>query len=108
MISDRGSIRSLTRMRSDSLPAVGSPLTGNNGSFESFANPNANTLSTASDGSDEALPTSPVMEERKITPPIPDYILNAGSRTSLHNYQARKTPSREGPSGPGLDALPAW
>lgn len=119
VISDRQSIRSLSRLRSGSLPTRSSPLTGDgNASFESFAAVHGimggdRSLSMASDESEEGgvdvqsgdEATSPPFE-RKITPPIPDYILNAGSTTSLHKYQARKTPSRDGPSGPGLDALP--
>lgn len=107
IISDRQSIRSLSRLRSGSLPTVSSPLNGN-GSFESFPPANAKSLSMASDGSSrsEEGAEDREMPERKITPPIPEYILNAGSGTSLHGFQARKTPSREGPSGPGLEALP--
>lgn len=117
IISDRGSIRSLSRLRSGSLPAVSSPLTMN-GSFESFSHINPKSLSTASDlssngggggggpGSISSVDEGDETPERKITPPIPEFILNAGSRTSLHGYQVRKTHSRDGPSGPGLDALP--
>lgn len=107
VISDRQSIRSLSRMRSGSLPAVSSPLT-TKGSFESFPHVNSKSFSTASDESrsDESIEELEEVPEREITPPIPDYILNAGSRTSLHGYQTRKTQSRDGPSGPGLDALP--
>lgn len=118
VISDRQSIRSLSRLRSGSLPTRSSPLTvDGNGSFESFPavhGGGGNSLSMASDGSEEGSEGDREMPppERKVTPPIPEYILNAGSQTSLHKYQARKTPSRDGPSGPGLDALPpagtAW
>lgn len=108
VISDRQSIRSLSRMRSGSLPAVSSPLT-TKGSFESFPHVNTKSFSTASDESrsDESIEELEEVPEREITPPIPEYILNAGSRTSLHGYQARKTQSRDGPSGPGLEALPS-
>lgn len=115
IISDRTSIRSLSRMRSGSLPAVSSPLT-NNGSFESFsaAHHDNKTFSGTSDASGRSDETGlgEVLEEaelpeRKITPPVPDYILNAGSQTSLHVHPPRKTVSRDGPRGPGLEALPA-
>lgn len=129
IISDRSSVRSLSRLRSGSLPAVSSPLT-TSGSFESFrsamrdhnngSNSNAykdKTFSATSDESlrsdetalGEVLEEEPTREvpERKITPPVPDYILNAGSPASLHVYPVRKTPSRDGPRGPGLDALDA-
>lgn len=134
VISDRLSIRSLSRMRSGSLPAVSSPLTSNE-SFESlrFARGgvggrgggggrgdegNDKTFSASSEDSlrsDEQLGEVPEeVPERKITPPVPEYILNAAgshSQPSLHAlYPARKTPSRDGPRGPGLSALQgaAW
>ncbi|KUI64742.1 hypothetical protein VM1G_00253 [Cytospora mali] len=112
IISDRESIRSLGRIRSGSLPVAPRPLTRTgstdtfahrNGSFDTFGHLNKTSFSVGSDGgrsSDEA------GQERKITPPVPDYILNAGSTTSLHSHKVRKMHSREGPSGPGLDALP--
>lgn len=110
VISDRQSIRSLSRLRSGSLPTRSSPLgVDGNGSFESFsAIHGGKSYSMASDGSDEESGEGEgeMLPERKVTPPIPEYILNAGSHSSLHVYQARKTPSRDGPSGPGLDALP--
>lgn len=109
LISDRQSIRSLSRMRSDSLPVASSPLT-RTGSFDTFGDANK-SFSMASDGSksDDSRDAGEA-PERNVTPPIPDYILNAGSSTSLHAYQTRKTQSREGPSGPGLAALEgaAW
>ncbi|KAF3769879.1 hypothetical protein M406DRAFT_247936 [Cryphonectria parasitica EP155] len=117
VISDRQSIRSLRRMRSGSLPAVSSPLTLS-GSSDSFNMASSKTLSAASDESslepaeeeeeddDDEKRQEADVPEREITPPIPDFILNAGSRTSLVGYQVRKTESREGPSGPGLEALP--
>lgn len=108
VISDRQSIRSLSRMRSGSLPAVSSPL-NTQGSFESFPHVNTKSFSTASDESrsDESIQELDEVPERETTPPIPEYILNSGSQTSLHGYQVRKTQSRDGPSGPGLEALPS-
>jgi hypothetical protein len=104
LISDRQSIRSLSRMRSDSLPVASSPLT-RTGSFDTFGDANK-SFSMASDGSkSDDSGDGGEAPERNVTPPIPDYILNAGSSTSLHAYQTRKTQSREGPSGPGLAAL---
>lgn len=104
LISDRQSIRSLSRMRSDSLPVASSPLT-RTGSFDTFREANK-SFSMASDGSkSEDSGDAGEAPERNVTPPIPDYILNAGSSTSLPAYQTRKTQSREGPSGPGLAAL---
>ncbi|ROW14923.1 hypothetical protein VPNG_03319 [Cytospora leucostoma] len=81
VISDRDSIRSLSRMRSDSLPAVASPLS-RTGSFDTFGNQGS---SISSEGGRS------------------DMLGDAGR--SLER-PVRKTPSREGPSGPGLAALP--
>ncbi|POS72154.1 hypothetical protein DHEL01_v209448 [Diaporthe helianthi] len=110
VISDRQSIRSLSRMRSDSLPVASSPLT-RTGSVETLGEA-YKSFSMASDGSkSEDSGDAGEAPERNVTPPIPDYILNAGSSTtSLPTYQTRKTQSREGPSGPGLAALDgaAW
>lgn len=117
VISDRQSIRSLSRMRSGSLPTVSSPLTDKR-SFESFATAaqgggvggeSNKTFSASSENSMRSDDTVIVEEvpERRITPPVPDFILKAGSQSSssLHMYPARKTPSRDGPRGPGLSAL---
>ncbi|CAN8097016.1 unnamed protein product [Discula destructiva] len=132
IISDRKSVRSFRRLRSGSLPAVSSPLTATN-SLESFARANGgrdhksgsiiiitttattttstNNKVTSSSSSNHSMRSDETavgeVPERKITPPVPEYILNAGSHTSLHAYPARKTPSRDGPRGPGLGALDA-
>jgi len=91
IISDRQSIRSLSRMRSGSLPAVPSPLS-RQGSFEDFAlrrpvtrEEPAESIDESADETKESSPT-----ERKMTPPIPDWILTAGTRTSLTGYNSRK------------------
>lgn len=95
ILSDRQSIRSiksLRRMRSGSLPGVPSPLS-RQGSVESFHR-KPDTHSPEIREEDEYLTpeeTTPVLEtERKMTPPIPDWILSAGSRTSLTTYHSRK------------------
>ncbi|KAI0481719.1 hypothetical protein F4859DRAFT_512855 [Xylaria cf. heliscus] len=71
--------RSVTRMRSGSLPNSPSPLT-RQGSYESFRK-------TPSPNHDHLRPEDIAVEERKMTPPIPEWVLNAGSRTSLTEYQ---------------------
>lgn len=84
VISDRSSIRSLSRMRSGSLPAAPSPLS-RQGSYDEFAplRPAAREV--------EGTPEPSIREEgeRKLTPPIPEWILSAGSRTSLSDYSRR-------------------
>lgn len=89
VFSDRESIRSLSknRIRSGSLQSARSPLK-QQGSFEDFAR------SLEADGMsliEEPEPAAGVAGiERKITPPIPEWVLNAGSQTSLSGYDRRK------------------
>ena len=74
-------------MRSGSLPVSRSPLSRQG---------SADNLPTRSVRAESYSPEpSPKVEldpeaERKMTPPIPDWILSAGSRTSLSGYQGRK------------------
>ncbi|KAI0128535.1 hypothetical protein BJ170DRAFT_333025 [Xylariales sp. AK1849] len=88
--------RSLGRVRSGSLPASSSPLS-RQGSYESFKG------KTPSPTSDRLFQYSvdPVIE-REMTPPLPEWILNAGSRTSLSEYHTRKVHSRHGNQEAGL------
>lgn len=108
IISDRQSIRTLVRMRSGSLPPVPSPLS-RQGSFDSFRRGRTESTSPELREEDEentdlttgrtlkrevtASPSPTVEEEpevRKMTPPIPDWVMGAGTRTSLVGYQSRK------------------
>lgn len=84
--------KSLTRMRSGSLPTTPSPLS-RQGSYDSFRKktPSPNT---------ERLAPPEELEERKMTPPIPEWILNAGSSTSLNESTSRKL--RDQPSTPTM------
>lgn len=72
VVSDRQSVR---RMRSGSLPQQ-SPLSHQASSETIRACP--------------SLDEQEEPEERKMTPPIPDWIMSAGARTSLNGYQIRK------------------
>ncbi|KAI8634845.1 hypothetical protein F5Y19DRAFT_469895 [Xylariaceae sp. FL1651] len=73
--------KSVTRMRSGSLPNSPSPLS-RQGSYDSFRKtPSPN---------DDRLRPEDVAEERKMTPPIPEWVLNAGSKTSLAEYQSKR------------------
>ncbi|TVY37180.1 hypothetical protein LOCC1_G008334 [Lachnellula occidentalis] len=78
LISDRASIRSVHRMRSESLPS--SPLV-HSGSLDSIRNAIERQELEA-------------LEEnrggRTLTPPIPDFVLNGGPRNSLVGYNSRK------------------
>ena len=77
VISDRSSIKSISRMRSGSLPA--SPLV-HYGSFDSMRQVvEGEEQEQSEDGG-----------ERTLTPPIPDFILNGGPKSSLMQYNSRK------------------
>ncbi|KXJ94299.1 hypothetical protein Micbo1qcDRAFT_193508 [Microdochium bolleyi] len=73
--------RSLSRMRSSSLNGTTRSLS-RQGSFESFSR------KTIHGSEDSTLVES--MDEVDMVPPIPAWVLGAGSRTSLHEYQTRR------------------
>lgn len=100
VISDRQSIRTLRRMRSDSLPVVPSPLS-QQGSFDDLRKRSDRTASLSPELSEEAEEELGSGSERKMTPPIPDWILSAGSRTSLSGYHSRKIRSAGGDEAGG-------
>ncbi|KAI5926410.1 hypothetical protein F4810DRAFT_707493 [Camillea tinctor] len=77
--------KSLNRMRSSSLTAARKPLSRET-SCDSI--PRAVTRD-----SDRLRPEEPV-EERKMTPPIPDWILSAGSTASLTEFQNKRLRDR--------------
>ncbi|KAI0165837.1 hypothetical protein GGR57DRAFT_448937 [Xylariaceae sp. FL1272] len=70
--------KSVTRMRSGSLPPNSPSPLSRQGSYDSFRK----TPSLYDDG----LRPEEVGEERKMTPPIPEWVLNAGSKSSLGEY----------------------
>jgi len=78
VISDRSSIRPISRMRSGSLPS--SPLMHS----ESMDN-----IRRAMEKEDREK-LEEVEGERSLTPPIPDWVLGAGSRSSMVCYNSRK------------------
>ncbi|GAP87445.2 hypothetical protein SAMD00023353_2601100 [Rosellinia necatrix] len=73
--------KSVTRMRSGSLPNSPS-LLSRRGSYESFRK-------TPSPNSDGLRPDDIAEEGRKMTPPIPDWVLNAGLKSGLTDYQGK-------------------
>lgn len=78
VISDRASIRSVRRMRSGSLPS--SPLVHSD---------SLDSIRRAMER-EELERLEEDTEERSLTPPIPDFILNGGPRHSLSGYNLRK------------------
>lgn len=103
VLSDRQSIRSLNRMRSGSLPAAPSPLS-RQGSLDDFHRARTEKGASVSPSVSPELREEPEEEEeeeekgaeRKMTPPIPDWILNAGSRLSMVGYNSRKQRNTDG------------
>ncbi|OAA54120.1 hypothetical protein SPI_09054 [Niveomyces insectorum RCEF 264] len=126
IIADAQSLRKVSRMRSGSLPAVPSPLsrqgsfddfgvrraavserpnTGGGGGSggelweEEEADERIETPAEYRDEDDENTQRKSRADssaERKMTPPIPDWILSAGARTSLSGYQSRKVRVQDG------------
>ncbi|KAL2201020.1 hypothetical protein P885DRAFT_26290 [Corynascus similis CBS 632.67] len=106
VISDRQSIRSiqsLRRLRSESLPPTAPSPLSRAASCESFMHcrENSKSLSLREEAEAAVKPaTIPAhgagasgaggaVAELKIEPPIPEYVLNAGSRSSLVLYRSR-------------------
>lgn len=78
LISDRSSIRSISRMRSGSLPS--SPL---------MHSDSLDSIKRAMEKEDREM-IEDAGGERTLTPPIPDWILSAGPRSSMSGYNSRK------------------
>ncbi len=117
VISDRQSIRSMqsrSRLRSESLPGVPSPLSQNESVESLFHRREESGSTTRGEIPEEGNEASPVAAEesaaaasaassaaaaradgeRKMTPPIPDWILTAGMRLSLAGYNNRRSRRR--------------
>ncbi|ETS80182.1 hypothetical protein PFICI_07711 [Pestalotiopsis fici W106-1] len=92
------SVKKITRMRSGSLPTTSSPLS-RQGSIDSMRS----KQSVSPGGRLSPIPIEPP-EERQMTPPLPDWILNAGSRTSLTDYHLRKQRERDGTVDSGFES----
>lgn len=78
LISDRSSVRSISRMRSGSLPS--SPL---------MHSDSLDSIRRAVDR-EERERLEEGGSERTLTPPIPEWILGAGARSSMLGYNSRK------------------
>jgi len=84
VISDRQSIRSLTRLRSGSLPA--SPL---------FHSPSLDSIRAAIEREERGhTEEKEVIGERTLTPPIPDFVMHGTPRSSMQGYARRKVSAR--------------
>ncbi|KAI9166814.1 hypothetical protein HJFPF1_02929 [Paramyrothecium foliicola] len=98
VIPHRQSVRDLKRMRSGSLPGAPSPLSRQN-STDDFNLKKMKDEQAAIQGIQEireeeelAARTAEASENHEVDPlpPIPDWILTAGSRNSLTDYNSRK------------------
>ncbi|KAF7879359.1 hypothetical protein EAF04_000555 [Stromatinia cepivora] len=78
-LSDVHSIRSINRLRSESLP----PL---------MHNPSLDSIRRAIEEEDMGL-SQEAEGERSLTPPIPEWILGAGPRSSMSEYNRKKATS---------------
>ncbi|KAK8041919.1 hypothetical protein PG993_006442 [Apiospora rasikravindrae] len=87
----------LDRMRSGSMVSARSPLSRTNSreSIQKSLAPSLASIASSLNPSTERLEAPPADSERKMTPPLPEWILNAGSRTSLTEYEVRKHRDRE-------------
>lgn len=88
VISPRPSMRSLNRMRSGSLPTAPSPLSRQS----SFEDGVAKRLQDEQGSIKEEREDAGLADDddvRKMTPPIPDWIMSAGNRSSLNDYKRR-------------------
>ena len=85
VIPHRPSNPSLRRIRSSSLASASSPLSRRN-SFE------APSLKKAVDEQDSILEVdeSEATETEELAPPIPEFVMGAGSRSSLSRYNSKK------------------
>ncbi|UQC78583.1 uncharacterized protein CLUP02_04060 [Colletotrichum lupini] len=86
VISDRHSVR---RMRSGSLPGGPSPLSRTS-SYDNFFPNGQPPVKEEKDELPSPQEEDETLGERQMTPPIPEWILTAGARTSLNGYQSRK------------------
>jgi hypothetical protein len=100
VLSDKASIRTLTRMRSGSLPTVPSPLS-QQGSFDSFPRRPGSSSPELREEEEDELQVPADGTERKMTPPIPEWILSAGARTSFTGYTSRKIRTSHGEESRG-------
>ncbi|TEA22170.1 hypothetical protein C8034_v002149 [Colletotrichum sidae] len=93
VISDRHSVR---RVRSGSLPSGPSPLSRSSSNENFFPN----GVPVKEDKEKEELESPQEKDEdpteRQMTPPIPEWILTAGARSSLNGYQSRKLRVEDG------------
>ncbi|KAK0623136.1 hypothetical protein B0T14DRAFT_494667 [Immersiella caudata] len=104
VLSDRASIRTLTRMRSGSLPTVPSPLS-QQGSFDSFPRRPGSSSPEFREEEEDELQVPADGTERKMTPPIPEWILSAGCRTSFSGYTNRRAKTSHGEESRGRGML---
>lgn len=95
VISPRPSMRSLNRMRSGSLPAAPSPLSRQSSFEDAVAKRLQDEQSSIKEEKEDEEEEGDDDSVRKMTPPIPDWIMSAGNRSSLNGYKRRTMKDRE-------------
>ncbi|KAI5465719.1 hypothetical protein BGZ63DRAFT_400168 [Mariannaea sp. PMI_226] len=85
VITHRQSVRSLRQTRVSSNPIFSSPLGNHDGNEQ-----RSMSMSIREEGETED-DTTPPPSERAVTPPIPEWVLSAGARSSWAGYNIRKS-----------------
>lgn len=92
VISRQGSMQSISRLRSGSLPAGHSPLVHQT-SFNSLKQ------AKLQDDGDIGRKSSGGQNERKMTPPVPEWLLSPSMKASLESFKEQKQSTTEESDG---------
>ncbi|KAF7532338.1 hypothetical protein G7Z17_g13651 [Cylindrodendrum hubeiense] len=86
VITHRQSVRSLNQTRVSSNPLFSSPLS----TRDSTVRDEQSSISITEEESDTETEPTPTPSERSMTPPIPEWVMGAGTRSSWTGYNSRK------------------
>ncbi|KAH7162559.1 hypothetical protein B0J13DRAFT_517814 [Dactylonectria estremocensis] len=87
VITHRQSVRSLNQTRVSSNPLFSSPLS----TRDSIVRDEQSVISITEEETDVETEPTPTPSERTMTPPIPEWVLGAGTRSSWTGYNTRKS-----------------
>ncbi|KAH7170460.1 hypothetical protein EDB81DRAFT_837282 [Dactylonectria macrodidyma] len=87
VITHRQSVRSLNQTRVSSNPLFSSPLS----TRDSTVRDEQSVISITEEETDLETEPTPTPSERTMTPPIPEWVLGAGTRSSWTGYNTRKS-----------------
>lgn len=88
VITHRQSVRSLNQTRVSSNPLFSSPLSNRDSTVRDEQS--SSNVSVTEEETDVETEPTPTPSERTMTPPIPEWVLGAGTRTSWSGYNSRK------------------